>query len=106
MPVTVRRTQPARTPERARYEEALQKIQQIGAMVRVSAGELSANAADTKKSQANMVLAFYPAFQRVEAQTVFFALLFLEVPMVLNLLGFGMARWFSLYPLYGWTGVR
>lgn len=248
--------------ERARYEAAIQKIEQIDAMV--SAGELSADAADTMKSQANMVLAFYPVFQRVEAQyeqiktdggsfvydtgylylsgvledvfrvdflllsigiviamsgaismefetgslfligatktgkrrillhkavicsamaavlaavpflcrlyrictvypmknltaavqnipafrglavplplfcfivllalsqvlaavlaalatlavsvwrenqaqTVFFALLFLAVPMVLNLLGFGMARWFSLFPLYGWTGAR
>ena len=247
--------------EKARYEEALQKIEQVDAMV--SAGELSADAADTMKSQANMVLAFYPAFQRVEAQyeriktdggsfvydtgylylsgvledvfrvdflllaigiviamsgavsmefetgslfligatktgkrkillhkaamcsamaavlaavpllcrlyristvypmrnltaavqnipafrglvvpmplfcfilflalsqvlaavlttlatlavsvwrknqaqTVFFALIILAVPMVLNLLGFGMARWFSLYPLYGWTGA-
>lgn len=52
--------------EKARYEEALQKIEQIDGMV--SAGELSADTADTLKSQANMTLAFYPAFQRVEAQ--------------------------------------
>lgn len=52
--------------ERARYEEALQKVEQIDAMA--GSGELSADAADTMKSQANMVLAFYPAFQRVEAQ--------------------------------------
>ena len=52
--------------EKARYEEALQKIGQIDEMV--STGELSADAADTLKSQANMTLTFYPAFQRVEAQ--------------------------------------
>lgn len=52
--------------EKARYEEAIQKIEQIDKMV--STGELSADAADTLKSQANMTLAFYPAFQRVEAQ--------------------------------------
>lgn len=52
--------------EKARYEEALQKIEQIDEMV--SAGELSDDAADALKAQANMTLAFYPAFQRVEAQ--------------------------------------
>lgn len=52
--------------EKARYEEALQEIEQIDRMV--SAGELSADTAKTLKSQANMTLAFYPAFQRVEAQ--------------------------------------
>lgn len=52
--------------EKARYEQAFQKIEQIEKMV--SAGELSTDAAYTLKSQANMTLAFYPAFQRVEAQ--------------------------------------
>ena len=52
--------------EKSRYEEALQQIEQIDKMV--SAGELSTDTADTLKSQANMTLAFYPAFQRVEAQ--------------------------------------
>lgn len=52
--------------EKARYEEALQKIEQIDAMV--SAGSLSDDTADALKAQANMTLAFYPAFQRVEAQ--------------------------------------
>lgn len=52
--------------EKARYEEALQKIEQIDGMV--SAGELSVDTADALKAQANMTLAFYPAFQRVEAQ--------------------------------------
>lgn len=52
--------------EKARYEEALQKIEQLDEMV--SAGELSDDTADALKAQANMTLAFYPAFQRVEAQ--------------------------------------
>ena len=52
--------------EKARYEEALQKIEQIDGMV--SAGELSDDTADALKAQANMTLAFYPAFQRIEAQ--------------------------------------
>lgn len=52
--------------EKTRYEEAFQKIEQIDKMV--SAGELSTDTANTLKSQANMTLAFYPAFQRVEAQ--------------------------------------
>lgn len=52
--------------EKTRYEEALRKIEQIDEMA--AAGELSDDAADTMKAQANMTLAFYPAFQRVEAQ--------------------------------------
>lgn len=52
--------------ETARYEEALQTIKQIDEMV--NAGDLSADTADALKSQANMTLAFYPAFQRVQAQ--------------------------------------
>lgn len=52
--------------EKARYEEAFQEIEQIDRMA--EAGELSADMTDTLKSQANMTLAFYPAFQRVEAQ--------------------------------------
>lgn len=52
--------------EKARYEEALAKIEQIDGMV--SAGSLSDDTADALKNQANMTLAFYPAFQRIEAQ--------------------------------------
>ena len=52
--------------EKARYEEALQTIEQIDGMV--SAGNLSDDTADALKAQANMTLAFYPAFGRVEAQ--------------------------------------
>lgn len=38
-------------------------------------------------------------------KTVFFALVVLGVPLVLKLLGFEAAKWLSLYPLYGWTGM-
>ncbi len=52
--------------EKARYEEAMTRIEQIDRMV--NAGELNADTADTLKSQANMTLAFYPAFMRVQTQ--------------------------------------
>lgn len=52
--------------EKARYKEAIRKIEQIDKLV--ATGELSSDTADTLKSQANMTLAFYPAFQRVEVQ--------------------------------------
>lgn len=45
-------------------------------------------------------------WRKNQAQTVFFALLVLAVPMLLNLLGFEIAKWFSLYPLYGWMGMQ
>lgn len=38
-------------------------------------------------------------------QTIFFALLALVVPLLLYLLGFDMAKWFSLYPLYDIMGT-
>lgn len=44
-------------------------------------------------------------WRKNQAQTIFFALLFLAVPMLLKLLGFEIAKWFSLYPLYGWSGM-
>ncbi|MCM1179724.1 MAG: hypothetical protein NC347_05685 [Clostridium sp.] len=44
-------------------------------------------------------------WRKNQVQTVFFALLLLAVPLVLKLLGFEVAKWFSLYPLYGWTGM-
>lgn len=42
-------------------------------------------------------------WRKSQTQTIFFALLFLVVPMILKLLGFEIAKWFSLYPLYSWT---
>lgn len=42
-------------------------------------------------------------WRKSQAQTIFFALLILTVPMILKLLGFEIAKWFSLYPLYSWT---
>lgn len=52
--------------ERARYEEALQTIRQLDELT--ASGALSADSADALKTQANMVLCFYPAFLRVEQQ--------------------------------------
>ena len=45
-------------------------------------------------------------WRKNQAQTIFFALLILAVPVLLKLLGFEIAKWFSLYPLYGWTGMQ
>lgn len=45
-------------------------------------------------------------WRKNQVQTVFFALLFFAVPMLLKLLDFEPAKWFSLYPLYGWTFLR
>lgn len=42
-------------------------------------------------------------WRKNQAQTIFFSLLLLAVPMILRLLGFEIAQWFSLYPLYAWT---
>ena len=42
-------------------------------------------------------------WRKSQAQTIFFALFILTVPMILKLLGFEIAKWFSLYPLYSWT---
>lgn len=52
--------------EQARYDEAFQKIEQVDAMA--DAGEISRDAADIMKLQANMTLSFYPSFGRVKAQ--------------------------------------
>lgn len=52
--------------ERHKYEDALQNLDQIDQMV--SAGELDNVTAEALKAPANMTLAFYPFFQRVESQ--------------------------------------
>lgn len=44
-------------------------------------------------------------WRKNQVQTIFFSLLFLTVPIILKQLGFEIAKWFSLYPLYGWTGI-
>lgn len=44
-------------------------------------------------------------WRKSQMQTIFFALLILAVPLILKLFGFEFAKWFSLYPLYAWTGV-
>ena len=38
-------------------------------------------------------------------QAVFFSILLLVVPILLSMMGFDAAKYFSLYPLYGWTGL-
>lgn len=38
-------------------------------------------------------------------QTIFFSLLIFAMPLILKLLGFEFAKWFSLYPLYAWTAM-
>lgn len=42
-------------------------------------------------------------WRKRQTQTIFFALLILTVPIILKLLGFELAKWFSFYPLYSWT---
>ena len=44
-------------------------------------------------------------WRKNQVQTIFFALVILGVPMILKLLGFEAAKWFSLYPVYGWSGI-
>ena len=38
-------------------------------------------------------------------QAVFFSILLLVVPILLSMMGFDAAKYFSLYPRYGWTGL-
>lgn len=63
---------------------------------------LSQTAAAALAALATLVLSLW---RKNQVQTVFFALLLLAVPLVACLLGFDAAKWFSLYPLYGWTGM-
>ncbi len=44
-------------------------------------------------------------WRKNQVQTIFFALVILGVPMILKLLGFEAAKWFSLYPIYGWSEI-
>lgn len=44
-------------------------------------------------------------WRKQQAQTIFFALALLAVPILLKILGFEWAKWVSLYPIYGWTGL-
>lgn len=61
--------------------------------------QLAASAAVTAVTLALAV------WRKNQAQTVFFALLILTVPLILALLGFDAAKWFSAYPIYAWTGI-
>lgn len=40
------------------------------------------------------------AWRKNDIQALFFCLLLLVVPLVLKLMGFDFARWFSVYPIY------
>ncbi|MBQ2745121.1 MAG: hypothetical protein IJF37_05875 [Lachnospiraceae bacterium] len=42
-------------------------------------------------------------WRKNNVQTIFFAILILAIPLVLELLGFSFAGWFSIYPFYSWT---
>lgn len=44
-------------------------------------------------------------WRKNDMQSLFFGLLILVIPMVLKLMGFDFAGWFSIYPLYGLTGL-
>lgn len=46
---------------------------------------------------------FLSGWRKDYVQTVFFSLLFFGAPLLLKLLGFDFAGWFSVYPLYAWT---
>ena len=38
-------------------------------------------------------------------QILFLALLLLAAPLILAQMGLNVMRWFSVWPLYGWTGI-
>lgn len=44
-------------------------------------------------------------WRRDYIQTIFFAVVIFAAPLVLKLLGFAFAGWFSFYPLYSWTAL-
>ena len=43
-------------------------------------------------------------WRKSHIQALFFGLLVFAAPLVLALLGFSFAQWFSVYPFYGWSG--
>lgn len=44
-------------------------------------------------------------WRRDHIQTIFFSALIFAAPLVLMLLGFDFAKWFSVYPFYTWTAM-
>ncbi len=44
----------------------------------------------------------FSGWRKNHVQAIFFGSLFLCVPVILTVLGFGFAQWFSLYPLYSY----
>lgn len=51
------------------------------------------------------VVLFISKWRKNYFQTLFLALLLLAVPLVLAQMGLSIMRWFSVWPLYGWTGI-
>ena len=49
-----------------------------------------------------IVMIVFSGWRRNHVQAIFFGFLFLCVPIILTVLGFGFAQWFSLYPLYSY----
>lgn len=52
-----------------------------------------------------MVMLAFSAWRKNHVQAIFFGFLILCAPMILTVLGFGFAQWFSLYPLYSLGAV-
>lgn len=52
---------------------------------------------------AGAIVLFFSWQRRNYLQTLFLALLILVVPLVLTVMGIDFAKWFSLYPFYGWV---
>ena len=51
------------------------------------------------------VVLFLSKWRKNYFQTLFLALFVLAVPLVLAQMGISIMKWFSLWPLYGWTGL-
>ena len=49
-----------------------------------------------------MVMFVFSGWRKNHVQAIFFGFLILCVPIILTMLGFGFAQWFSLYPLYSY----
>lgn len=52
-----------------------------------------------------IVMLVFSGWRKNHVQAIFFGFLFLCVPVILTVLGFQFARWFSLYPLYSAGGI-
>lgn len=45
------------------------------------------------------------AWRKNDIQALFFGLLLMVIPLVFKIMGFDAAGWFSVYPIYAWTGL-